>query len=65
MQTNNINVLSNVQWFELNDFIGLSSKKGYVFKSRTCNCKKGTDWLKTWVEAQHNIYVEKCFVDGQ
>ena len=23
--------------------------------SQTCNCKKGRDWLKRWVEAQHNI----------
>ena len=24
--------------------------------SQTCNCKKGSDWLKKWVEAQHNIF---------
>ena len=35
------------------------------FRSQTGNCEKGTDWLKRWVEAQHNIYVEKCFVIGQ
>ena len=23
---------------------------------QTCKCKKGTDWLKRWVEAQHNIF---------
>ena len=34
-------------------------------RSQTCNCKNGTDWLKRWVEAQHNIYVEKCFVIDQ
>ena len=33
--------------------------------SQTCNYKKGTDWLKGLVEAQHNIEVEKCFVTGQ
>ena len=34
-------------------------------RSQTCNCKKSTDWLKRWVDSQHNIYVEKCFVIGQ
>ena len=24
--------------------------------SHTCNCKKGSDWLKRWVEAQRNIF---------
>ena len=33
--------------------------------SQTCNCKKGTDWRKRWVEAQRNINVENCFVVGQ
>ena len=32
---------------------------------QTCNCKKGTDWPKMWMEAQHNIYIEKLFVIGQ
>ena len=22
---------------------------GYGFSSHTCNCKKGSDWLKKWV----------------
>ena len=22
---------------------------------QTCNCKTGSDWLKRWVKAQHNI----------
>ena len=35
------------------------------FRSQTYNCIKGTDWLKRWVDTQHNIYVEKCFVIGQ
>ena len=26
------------------------------FRSQTCKCKKGSDWLKRWVEAQHNIF---------
>ena len=26
------------------------------FRPQTCKCKKGTDWLKRWVEAQHNIF---------
>ena len=46
MQTNNINVLYNVKWFELKEFVGILSKKGYVLRSQTCNCKKGSDWLK-------------------
>ena len=25
-------------------------------RSQTCNCRKGSDWLKRWVEAQHNIF---------
>ena len=36
--------------YELNDF-GHYSKKGLGLKSHTCNCKKGSDWLK----GQHNI----------
>ena len=24
--------------------------------SQTCNCEKGSDWLKRRVEAQHNIF---------
>ena len=24
--------------------------------SQACSCKKGSDWLKRWVEAQHNIF---------
>ena len=27
-----------------------------IFRSQTCICKKGSDWLKRWVEAQHNIF---------
>ena len=26
-----------------------------VFRQQTCNCKKGSDWFKGWVEAQHYI----------
>ena len=26
------------------------------YRPQTCKCKKGTDWLKRWVEAQHNIF---------
>ena len=40
-------------------------KLGISEWSQICHCKKGTDWLKRWVEAQHNIYVKKCFVIGQ
>ena len=29
---------------------------------QTCKCKKGSDLLKRWVEAQHIILVVKCFV---
>ena len=36
---------------------------GYVFRPQTCKCKKGTDWLKRWVEAQHNILSCKVFHD--
>ena len=36
---------------------------GYVFMPQTCKCKKGTDWLKRWVEAQHNIFSCKVFHD--
>ena len=32
---------------------------------QTIDCKKGSDWLTRWVEAQHNIYVVKCFLIGQ
>ena len=33
----------------------------YIYRSvtcrpQTCKCKKGSDWLKRWVEAQHNIF---------
>ena len=31
--------------------------------SQTCNCKKCSDWLKRWVEAQHNILSCKVFHD--
>ena len=46
----------NVYWFEFNYFLGPLSEMGYVFRSQTCNCKKGIDWLKRWTEAQHNIF---------
>ena len=36
-----------------------------VCRSQTCNCIKGSDWLKRWVEAQHNILVVRYFVIGQ
>ena len=36
---------------------------GYVFRSQTCSCEKGSDWLKRWVEAQHNILSCKVFND--
>ena len=26
------------------------------YRPQTCKCKKGSDWLKRWVEAQHNIF---------
>ena len=26
------------------------------FRSQTCKCKKGSDWLKSRVEAQNNIF---------
>ena len=29
---------------------------GKMKRPQTCKCKKGTDWLKRWVEAQHNIF---------
>ena len=25
-----------------------------AFRSQTCNCKKGSDWPKRWMEGQHN-----------
>ena len=56
MQTNNINVLLNVYWFEVNYFLGPLSEMEYVYRSLTCNCKKGSDWLKRWVGAQHKIF---------
>ena len=31
----------------------------------TCNCKKGSDWLKRCVEHQQTIYIVKCFLIGQ
>ena len=40
MQTNNINVLENVYWFELNYFLAPLSEMGYVCRSQTCNCNK-------------------------
>ena len=30
--------------------------KEETYRPQTCKCKKGTDWLKRWVEAQHNIF---------
>ena len=27
-----------------------------TLRSHTCNCKNGSDWLKRWMEAQHNIF---------
>ena len=41
--------------------------------SKTLNCKKDSEWLKRlvgewlkrWVEAQHNIQVVRCFMIGQ
>ena len=56
MQTNNTNVFLNVYWFELDYFLGPLSEMGYGFRSQTSKCKKGSDWLKRWVEAQHNIF---------
>ena len=32
-------------------------------RSQTCKCKKDGDWLKRWVEAQHNILSCKVFHD--
>ena len=32
---------------------------------QTIDCKKGSDLHTSWVEAQHNIYVVKCFMIGQ
>ena len=34
-------------------------------ESQTSKYKKGSDWLKRWMEAQLNIKVEKCLVIGQ
>ena len=36
--------------------------EGHI-RSQTCKCKKGSDWLKRWVEAQHNIFKLKVFHD--
>ena len=33
--------------------------------SQTCNCQKGSNWLKSWVAALHNILVVRCFMIGQ
>ena len=39
-------------------------KPKVLLKSQTCNCKKGSDWLKRWVEAQHNFFLScKVFHD--
>ena len=35
----------------------------YYIRSQTCKCKKGSDWLKRWVEAQHNILSCNVFHD--
>ena len=32
------------------------------YRSQTCNCKKGSDRLKRWMEAQHDILVVRCFM---
>ena len=65
MHTNNINVLLNVNLFELRAILGHLSEKGEFFRSQTIDCKKGSDWLTRWVETQQNIYDVKCFMIGQ
>ena len=65
MHTNNINVLLNVNLFELRAILGHLSEKYEFFRSQTIDCKKGSDWLTRWVETQQNIYDVKCFMIGQ
>ena len=65
MHTNNINVLLNVNLFELRAILGHLSEKDEFFRSQTIDCKKGSDWLTRWVETQQNIYDVKCFMIGQ
>ena len=36
--------------------LAVTRHQEYTFRSQTCKCKKGSDWLKRWVEAQHNIF---------
>ena len=51
--------------FEFRAILGHLFDKGEVFRSKTIDCKRGSDWLTRWVETQHNIYVVKCFMIGQ
>ena len=59
---NEYSVSARKKYKKENDIIFRNMKKIMVFLkifyswSQTCNCKKGSDWLKRWVEAQHNIF---------
>ena len=45
------------QWF-------IHSKAFSITRTQTRNCKKGSDRLKRWVEAQHNFFLSyKVFHD--
>ena len=37
-------------------YLVLKMKNWPYMWPQTCKCKKGTDWLKRWVEAKHNIF---------
>ena len=56
-------VVNYAYLFEFRAILGHLSDKGEVFRTWTINCKKGSDWLTSWVETQHNIYVVKSFQD--
>ena len=65
MQTNNINMLLMFICLNLGMFWVIYLRRVRFLGVQTIDSKKGSDWLTRWVEAQHNIYVVKCFLIGQ
>ena len=52
--------LGMVRVYEINRS-HMGKNNGNPNRSQTCNCKKGSDWLKRSVEVQHNIFSCKVF----
>ena len=60
-----IRYISVLEYIRILSLLTVPGYQLYTLGHRPVNVKKDTDWLKRWMEAPHNIYVEKCFVIGQ